>query len=193
MMCKRIIICLVIIFGLLTFNLTLANNQRVKQKLRFPVGCKPTGYKFDFYNVVFKPSALRYSQTVYFIRNVSGRPVYMLQVHDGSEPYIIYMNGLIVPNKWSVLSVSEDQVKYICTNYTKANRNHRVINCQNALNICEFSRSRFGTNHRGTYWLTMNQSREAAVRITRFHGILLSDPRQIEAQIKNEIGDNPEE
>ncbi|MGD9107658.1 MAG: enhanced entry protein [Gammaproteobacteria bacterium] len=193
MICKRIIIYLAIVFSLLTFSLTLANSQRAKAKSRFPAGCRPIGYKFDFYNVIFDPSTIRYSQTVYFIKNISNRPVYLLQSSNGSEPYILYSNGLISPNKWSVLSVSEDQVKYICTNFSRANREHRVINCQNVLSICEFSRSRFGTNHRGTYWLTMNKARKTAVNITRFHGILLSDPRQIEAQIKNEMGDDLEE
>lgn len=193
MVCKRIVICLAIIFSLLIFHLTFANDQCAKEKSCFPVGCKATGYKFDFYNLVFNPSTRKYPQTIYFITNISNRPVYMLQVHDGSEPYIIYMNGLINPNTWSVLSVGEEKVKFICTNYNKDKRDHRVISCKDALRVCEFSRSRFGTNHRGTYWLAMNQVRDAAVRIARFHGILLSDPKHMEAQIKNEMGDNPEE
>jgi len=186
---KRIFIYLATILCCLIINSALANkkNARTNKEMRFPVGCKPFGYKFDLYNVIFTPSTKKYSQTIYFIKNISNKTVHLLQASDGNDPYILHINGSIAPHKWSVLSVSEHSIKFICTNYNKRSRDHQVINCQNVLRICEFSRSRFGTNHRGTYWLTLSKSRRSAVNITRFHGVLLSDPKQREEDIEKNI------
>lgn len=178
-----IIICFTIIFSCLIFNAASANKKQPEKKIRFPVGCKQMGYKFDLYNVIFEPSTKKYSQTIYFIRNKSlNMVIHLLQANDGSEPYIIHIDGNIYPNKWSVLAVSEHKIKYICTSYNKRYDDYRVLNCQDVLDICEFPRARFGTNHRGTYWLTLNQSRRSATNIARFHGVLLTDPKQMEKQ-----------
>jgi hypothetical protein len=192
-MYKRIIIYFTIIFSCLLFNVASASNHRTKKKTRFPVGCKPIGYKFDLYNVIFTPSTKKYLQTVYFIRNKSNRTIQLLQANDGSDPYIINIDGNIKPYRWSVLSVSENKIKYICTNYDKRKNKHRVISCQNALQICEFPHTRFGTNHRGTYWLTLNKSRRSAINATRFHGILLSDPKQKKRKIHDMLFPDPKQ
>lgn len=179
---KRILIYCAIIFCSLLFNSASAIKAQKKNKIRFPIGCKQLGYKFDFYNVIFTPSNKVYPQTVYFIKNISNRTIRMLHVHNGDEPYIVHVDGTIAPNRWSVLAVSEPKIKYVCTNYNKRKNDHRVINCKNILDICEFPRARFGTNHRGTYWLAVNQSRRSAVRATRYHGVLLTDHRQPQEQ-----------
>ncbi len=168
-----------IICSCLILNATAAKKP-TKKTIRFPVSCKLMGYKYDLYNVIFTPSNKKYSQTAYFIHNISNRTIYMLQVNDGSEPYIVHVDGNIDPNRWSVLAVSDHRIKYICTNYDKRNNDYRVINCHGMLDICEFPYAKFGTNHRGTYWLTLNKSRKAAVRTARWHGVLLVDRKQTE-------------
>ncbi len=168
-----------IICSCLIFNANAAK-KTTKKTIRFPVGCHKIGYKFDLYNVIFTPSNKKYSQTAYFIHNISNRTVYMLQANDGSEPYIVHIDGNIDPNRWSVLAVSESDIKYVCANYDKANGDYRVISCQGVLDICEFPRAKFGTNHRGTYWLTLNKSRKSAVNAARWHGVLLTDHKQME-------------
>lgn len=194
MLYKRILIYFTIITCCLITNSAIAikKNTQINKKTSFPVGCKPFGYKFDLYNVIFIPSKRKNSQTIYFIKNISNKTVCLLQSNDGSNPYIIHIDGNIAPHKWSVLSVSEKKIKFICTNYNTHKNDHRVINCQNVLRICEFSRSKFGTNHRGTYWLTLNQSRKAAINITRFHGVLLFNHSQTETEDinKKSTGEN---
>lgn len=162
----------------LVFNTGLASKKYSKKSLRYPVGCKQMGYKFDLYNVIFTPSTIRYPQTIYFIHNVSNKTVYMLQNNEGPKPYVLHINGKISPNKWSVLAVSEPKLKYLCVNYNEQKNDLTVINCQKIIEICEFPRSRFGTNHRGTYWLVFNKSRKGSVNTARYHGVLLQDRKQ---------------
>jgi len=175
---RHYVIVLVMLLSCLMIFGTLAKKKQSEKRIRFPVYCKQMGYKFDLYNVVFSPSTKQYSQTIYFIHNISKREVRLLQSRDGNDPFIMHINGQVAPNRWSVFAVSGGQVKYICTNYSKRTKKHRVVNCQEVLDICEFPRARFGTNHRGTYWLTFNQSRKSAVNVARYHGVLLSDPKQ---------------
>jgi len=171
-------IVLAISLNCLVFNTAFAIHKYSGKTIRFPVGCKQMGYKFDLYNVIFTPSTRQYPQTIYFIHNISNKTIYMLQSTDGDNPFIIHINGKIAPNRWSVLAISEPKLKYICTNYNKRKNDLSVINCQKMLDICEFPRARFGTNHRGTYWLLFNRSRRSAVNVARYHGVLLQDRKQ---------------
>lgn len=177
---KVIIIVLGIVCIYLIFNPVIAGKKNTQEETKFPIGCVHSGYKFDLYNIILTPSTKEYPQTIYFIRNKSNQEIYMLQAHNGHDSYVIHVDGSIRPLRWSVLAVSEPKLKYICASYDKRKQEHRVLNCKNVLELCEFPRARFGTNHRGTYWLTLNQSRTGAVRVARYHGVLLTDPKQMQ-------------
>jgi hypothetical protein len=173
----RKIIVLLMVFGLIA-NPVFARRKQIKKEKRYPTGCMQMGYKFDLYNVVFNPSNKKYGQTIYFLHNTSHKPVYMFHANDKNHSYVVHVNGYIFPNMWSVLAVSEHKIKYICTNYSRRASNHRIINCKHVLRVCEFPYAKFGTNHRGTYWLVLNRGRKSAERAARYHGVLLVDNKQ---------------
>lgn len=146
-------------------------------KLRYPIGCTQMGYTFDLYNVIFTPTAKFHPQTLYFVHNISNRPVTMLQTRTGTEQFVIYNNTTIAPNRWSALAMDEKSSKYICSD-SKGNETRVPIQCKKVLDICEFASSRFGTNHRGNYWLPYNNTMGGAKRQAERHGILLYDPKR---------------
>ncbi|AAO90650.1 enhanced entry protein [Coxiella burnetii] len=147
--------------------------------LRYPYGCYPMGYKFNYYNLILQPTGRYHPQTIYFIHNVSKQAISLFQARSNDEPYIIHINTTIAPNAWSVLATDEKKVKYICTNGGNDILKLKIINCSKVLDICEFPRTRFGDNNRGNYWAVENiGSSTAAVSAIRWYGILLIDPKK---------------
>lgn len=157
----------------------LSDNSYSKEKfLRYPVGCTVGGFKFDYYNVIFKPTALYHPQTIYFVHNLSSQTVHMLYTDAGNRPYTApSINGSINPKLWSVLALDE-KTKFICTNYDKSKGMHNVIDCSKVLEICEFQRTRFGPNTHGNYWVSQHNTIMGSVSAVRWHGILLTDPKK---------------
>jgi len=167
-------IVLTTVLGLLTQPVAIAKENGDQKNTSFPVGCVNTGHHFELYNVILTPSAERSTQTVYFIHNISTQPVYLLESQKSDNPYIMYINGRVDPALWSVLAVTEKQIKFICTHYDTHKKMHEVIKCQDVLAICEFKKALFGPNHRGTYWMTINKSQKAAVNMARNYGVWLN-------------------
>ncbi len=171
---RHIILMLLGVLGVLVINNSWAKSQVTKHKFRFPVGCVNVGYQFDLYNVVLKPSSAYSKQTIYFIRNKSNKSVYLHESVKHNKGYLVYTNGQVSQKRWSVLAVAKSNMKFTCTTYDKRKHEHRVINCKTALDICEFPRAHFGSNHRGTYWLIFNESKKEAMRIAKVYGIWLN-------------------
>ena len=161
----------------LSFHDTVAQE---KKSLRYPYGCFPIGYHFEYFNLILTPTAKVYPQAVYFIHNISNRSVNLFQTRTGKEPYTVHINSTIQARYWSVLASDEKKSKYICTNDAKNLVGHDVINCSKVLDICEYPYVRFGDNHHGNYWALENVSTsvtESAVSAEHF-GLLLIDPKQ---------------
>lgn len=102
----------------------------------------------------------------------------MLQTRTGDEPYILHTNTSIKPSSWSAFATDEKNMKFICVHKSNNIAGYEVVNCKNNLKLCEFKYARFGTNHRGNYWLVKNKSMRGAFRGARWHGILLIDPKR---------------
>ena len=71
------------------------------------------------------------------------------------------------------------QMKFICTRKKKGIHIEQVVNCAKILEICEFPHTRFGENHRGNYWVNQRSSMNSAKNATRYHGVLLIDPKKV--------------
>lgn len=170
---SSIIIALFISAGLL-YQPVFAKSSDSSGK--FPRGCVSAGHDFDLYNVLFKPSAARSDQTVYFIYNHSREPVYLLDASETDKPYVMYNNGNVKPNLWSVFAVTKDKAKFICTTFDRDKKMHHVLDCKKYIKICEFRRAHFGSNHRGTYWIAVNKTRSAAISMAKNYGIWLNAP-----------------
>lgn len=148
-----------------------------KDNVKLPVGCKKVGYKFDLFNVIFKPSFEKRSQAIYFIHNISGRQIYLHEAGADDGPYIMHLNGTIDTAHWSVFALSKKTMKFNCAYFDRSKKMHEVTSCKNALAICQFPRAKFGPNQHGTYWVLYNATRKEAMGITKEHGVWLNPRR----------------
>lgn len=151
-----------------------------KKKLtRFPEGCHPISHTFDHYNVLIKPKAVYHPQTIFFFHNIGKETVRLVQARSGHEPFVIHTRTKIKPNLWAVYATDEPVTKFTCLVSGKKGEPAKVVNCRNYLDICEFTRTRFGTNHRGNYWVFTNMpSHKVAQYRTKRHGVLMIDNKK---------------
>ncbi|OGO94060.1 MAG: hypothetical protein A3F41_04725 [Coxiella sp. RIFCSPHIGHO2_12_FULL_44_14] len=155
---------------------SLAGEEKKEEKRQYPYDCTPEGFQFSNFTVQLHPVAKYHPQTIYFFHNISDKTIHILQTNMGNDPYIMNMRTTMKPKMWSVLATDEKNVSLICTMPNEKLPHDQVINCKDLLEICEFTHTKFGDNHRGNYWVVENNTMMGAKSATRHHGVLLIDP-----------------
>lgn len=139
---------------------------------RRPLGCKDLGYQFDLKVLRLLPPETGDRQSLYFLYNTQTKPINLYQMREEDSTRSMYLNHVIRPHQWAVLSTSETEVRYICTiNDAKSNYG-KVVDCAESLNVCEYARVKYGMNNRGNYWLVDSNSRAGAVSDVLHYGII---------------------
>lgn len=171
----------------ISFSCLSSNEEKKEEKLRYPYDCTAENYYYHYYTLILNPSQKYEAQSIYFVHNTSSKIINLLQTKNGDEPYIMHMKTTIKPNMWSVLAMDEKQISIICTWKNEKASREEVLNCKNLLDICEFTHSKFGDNHRGNYWVVENNTMMGAKRATRYHGVLLIDPKKVKQDKAGEV------
>ncbi len=146
--------------------------NRSKDPAKNPLGCKDVGYEFQLNVVNIKPGAAGQQQSLYFIYNRLDKPINLFQMLKDESTRSTYLNHVIRPQQWAVLSTNENELKYICTVAGEKTRYGKVINCGESLKICEYVRVRFGLNNKGNYWVVNSTTRGGAVGEVVRYGII---------------------
>jgi hypothetical protein len=137
-----------------------------------PLGCKDVGYQFELRILRILPPETGDKQSLYFIFNTQKQPVNLYQMRQEDSTRSVYLNHVIRPRQWAVLSTSEPEVRYICTiNDAKSNYG-KVVDCSESLKVCEYARVKYGMNNRGNYWIVDSNSGRGAVNDVLHYGII---------------------
>ncbi len=139
---------------------------------RNPLGCKDMGYQFNLNVVNILPASAGDRQSLYFIYNKLDKPINLFQMLKDESTRSTYLNHVIRPQQWAVLSTSEMEVKYICTIENGKSRYGKVVSCGDSLKVCEYVRVKFGLNNRGNYWVVNSAPRGRAVGDVVRYGII---------------------
>ena len=139
---------------------------------RRPLGCKDVGYQFELKILRLLPLETADQQSLYFIFNTDSKPVNLYQMREEDSTRSIYMNHVIRPRQWAVLSTSEPEVRYICTMNDDKSNYGKVVDCGETLKVCEYARVKYGMNNRGNYWLVNGNTNTGAVYEVLHYGII---------------------
>jgi hypothetical protein len=173
---KRTLIFLIACFfmtPLLAAPLSVKEPPQEKEDNRFPLGCRAMGYQHDLMVLKLQPEVSGVErQTMYFLFNDSTKPLNLFQVRNSETVYDVFMNHSINPKQWAVLSLSEPQVKFICTINDPKTKYGKIVDCAQTLKVCEFNRVVFGLNNRGNFWIVKNNTRNGALRDVVRYGII---------------------
>lgn len=151
-------------------------NAAVKEKKntedRSPLGCKDVGYKHDLETLVLLPEEAGARQSLYFIFNQLTQNINLFQMRKGDSTRTLYLNHVIKPRQWSVLSTSEKEVKFVCTVDDKKLTYGKVVDCAPSLKVCEYARVKYGMNNAGNFWVVNSNTSGGAVNEVLHYGII---------------------
>lgn len=144
----------------------------VKDESRNPIGCIDTGYEFDMETLHLLPHSAGANQSLYFLYNSLGKKVTLYQMRDEDSSRSMYLNHAINAGQWAVLSTTEKKMKYICAVDDPKSPYGRIVDCEQSLRICEYTKVKYGMNNRGNYWLVNSNTRNGAVAEVVRYGII---------------------
>jgi len=140
-------------------------------EMRSPLGCRDVGYTFDLNVLQILPRSTGDDQSLYFMFNKTDKAINLYQMRQSESSQSVYLNHVIHPHRWAVLSSSE-RMNYICTMDDRKTSHGKIVDCADSLNVCEYARVKYGMNNRGNYWLARSNSRNGAIREVVYYGII---------------------
>lgn len=170
-----------VLLGMLWFLSTMSYAESAEQledqfkdPTKSPLGCKDVGYQTKLNVMKILPEAAGERQSLYFIFNRLNQPINLYQMLGSMSTRSTYLNHVIRPQQWAVLSTNEKELNYICTvdSNKPGSRFGKIVNCGESLKVCEYTQVRFGLNNRGNYWVVNSNSRGGAVGDVVRYGII---------------------
>lgn len=139
---------------------------------KYPLGCRNVGYVFDLKILKLLPEESGERQSLYFIFNNLSTKISLYQMLKNDSTRSMYLNHVILPRQWSVLSTSESELKYICSVEEGKSTYGKIVDCADSLKVCEFARVKYGMNNQGNFWLVNSNTNGGAVREVLNYGII---------------------
>lgn len=155
-----------------TSGIAASSMSKMDDEQRNPLGCKNVGYQFSFNVLELIPGSAGEPQALYFLYNKLDQPINLFHMPKIESTSVMYLNHMVRPKQWAVISTSERYLKYICSVEDGKTTYGKVVDCSQSVKVCEFARVKYGLNNRGNYWLVGSGSRNAAVSAVIHYGII---------------------
>lgn len=152
---------------------SLSKEEKAKRdELRFPIGCRPVGYKQHLKILTLYPGKEGALQTMYFFLNTMSQTVSLYQMRDKDSELSTRYNHTIKPNSWAVLATGEPLVNYICSLGDGKSGYGTILDCADSIKVCEYVHVKFGLNNKGNFWIVDSNTRNGAVHEVVHYGII---------------------
>jgi hypothetical protein len=146
--------------------------EKKEKEDRSPLGCKDVGYKYELDTLFLLPEEAGERQSLYFIFNQLTQNINLYQMRKGDSSRTLYLNHVIKPREWAVLSTSEKEVRYICTVDDKKLTYGKIVDCAQSVKVCEYARVKYGMNNQGNFWVVNSNTSGGAVAEVLHYGII---------------------
>ncbi|MFI4918747.1 MAG: endopeptidase IV [Legionellales bacterium] len=149
-----------------------AAEKAKKDETRFPIGCKPVGYKQSLKVLSLFPGKEGALQSMYFFFNQLPETVSLYQMRDKDSELSTRYNHTIKGSSWAVLATGEPLVKFICSLGDGKAGYGKIVDCAESLKVCEYVHVKFGLNNKGNFWIVDSNTRNGAVSEVVHYGII---------------------
>jgi hypothetical protein len=176
---------LIVLSGLLSAPIQAASHKKynddgeqVKKvdkkndEARFPIGCRPVGYKESLKIISLFPGKESALQSMFFFYNNLPETVSLYQMRDKDSEYSTRYNHSIRGSSWAVLATGEPLVKFICSLGDGKAGYGKIVDCAETIRICEYVNVKFGLNNKGNFWIVDSNTRNGAVSEVVHYGII---------------------
>ncbi len=149
-----------------------AEAKKEKDNERYPIGCRPVGYKESLKVISLFPGKEGALQSMYFFFNTQPQTISLYQMRDKDSEYSTRYNHSIKARSWAVLATGEPLVKFICTLGDGKAAYGQIVDCAETIKICEYVNVKFGLNNKGNFWIVDSNTRNGAVNEVVHYGII---------------------
>lgn len=134
----------------------------------FPNGCKVSGYGFESNELILNETG---DQTLYLIRNRSNTNI-ELQRHETRDVFMSPpLLASIDPNNAATFASDVANLRFKC--YKQIEGNTSLANCQDVVDVCQYTRVKFAVSNMGNYWISVNKPTKDVITATAKSGIWL--------------------
>ncbi len=135
----------------------------------FPRGCEVTGYGFVDNDLVLNEKG---GQAYYMIQNRSEKKIELEHHNTNPDAFMSpKLENKFDPLRWSAFASDVENMHFRC--YTQENDDRMLVNCRDALDVCQYPRAKFALSNMGNYWVSTNKPLEQVVKDTVAKGIYL--------------------
>lgn len=134
----------------------------------FPRGCESSGFGFDDPYVIFNDTD---QQTFFLIENNSTLPIQLERVETEDTFMSPKLESKLDPSRWSAFASDISNVHFQC--FARTSGAPTLINCRQALTICQYTRAKFALSNKGSYWVSTNKPQKQVIHDASKKGILL--------------------
>lgn len=160
-------VCLLTLFAIQSVPAATEHDKR------FIKGCQEVGHKFSGGRLVLTPMKVEeYDQTIFFIHNVSMDRIVLKSITTDAAPLYPTWKTKINENRWAAFATDKQGIQFACLSGGYGGGGNEV-DCQSAIEVCQFPRAKFGSNNQGNFFVTSNRSKYSARNAAIRYGILL--------------------
>lgn len=167
--------CQFLISSIVSCCVLATPSVHAKPDLSLPKGCYQQGFVFEDNTLTLLPPKAGNTDSVYFIYNHSPTTLNLYELQQAKNHLGINANNKIAPYEWGVYSSDQTKVRFACTIPDKTYAHGKLVDCQQKLNVCEYTHVKYGVNNRGNYWMARSASKNAAIKRAIYIGVLLSN------------------
>lgn len=163
---------LLVACGLLSLTTSAAFAKTDAGESRLPTGCKPVGYKQSLKVLSLLPGEQGMVQSMYFIFNKLPQTVSLYEMRDKESEFTARLTHSINTNSWAVLAAGEPEIKFACALGDGKSAYGNIVDCAEAVTVCEYVNVKFGMNNKGNFWIVNSNTRNGAINEVVRYGII---------------------
>ncbi len=154
-------------------KITLSAEEKArKEETRFPIGCRPVGHLLSLKVLTLYPGKESALQSLFFVYNQMHNNVNLYQMREKGSELSTRYNHTIHGNSWAAVATGEPLVQFICTTGDAKNGYGKIVDCAQALKVCQYVNVKFGMNNKGNFWIVNSNTRNGAVNEVVHYGVI---------------------
>ncbi len=135
----------------------------------FPRGCEVTGYGFNQNYVMLNEAG---QQTFFLIQNRSDKVIELEHYETRTDVFMSpKLESKMSPGSWSAFASDVQNLYFKC--YTYNGKERMLVNCRDALDVCQYPRVKFALSNMGNYWVSTDKNQAQVIKDAVTKGILL--------------------
>ena len=135
----------------------------------FPRGCEVSGYGFSKNYLVLNDTG---NQRFYLIQNRSEKSIELEHVETNPNVFMSpKLETKLGVSRWAAFASDVSHLYFQC--FIRQGEERVVVNCGDALTVCEYPRVQFALSNKGNYWVSTDKNQQQVVQEATKKGIFL--------------------